>query len=245
MLSFSSLSAQDVTDRINIGFKISPNFSWLKITEGDIMENDGIGLGFSYGLTGDYKFTKSDNYFIGADILISTAPVNIKHGGTLQRKVADTTQVYNNVGFRYSIQYLQIPFYFKLKSNETAGMKYYINAGLAPSFAISRKLSTKVGGSNTSVYVGTNSTSHDPNSTESTRYEFDGGKEENTQYIFVDNVALARMSLIIGAGVEFPITGNASFLAGLRFDNGFTDLLSDNSYGGRLNFISLNAGILF
>ena len=55
----------------------------------------------------------------------------------------------------------------------------------------------------------------------------------------------ARMSLIIGAGIEYPISGNASFIAGLRFDNGFTDFLSDNAYSGRHNFISLTAGILF
>ena len=169
----------------------------------------------------------------------------MKHGGKLQRTVSDSTQVYQNVNFRYAVQYLQIPVYIKLKSNETAGMKYYINVGLAPSFAISRKLSTKVDPYNTSVYEGTNSTSHDPNSTESTRFEFDGGKEENTQFIFVDNMSSARMSLIIGAGVEYPISGNASFIAGLRFDNGFTDFLSDNAYSGRHNFISLTAGILF
>ena len=245
LLSSSALTAQDVTDRINFGFKISPNFSWLKITEGDIIENDDVGLGFSYGLTGDYRFTNSENYFIGADLLISTAPAILKHGGKLQRSVSDTTQVYQNVNFRYAVQYLQIPVYIKLKSNETGGMKYYINVGLAPSFALSRKLSTKVDQYNTSVYEGTNSTSHDPNSTESTRFEFDGGKEENTQFIFVDNMASARMSLILGAGIEYPISGNASFTAGLQFDNGFTDFLSDDAYSGRHNFISLTAGILF
>ena len=244
LLSSSALTAQDVTDRVNFGFKISPNFSWLKITEGDIMQNDDVGLGFSYGLTGDYRFTSSDNYFIGADLLISTAPAILKHGGKLQRTVSDS-QVYQNVNFRYAVQYLQIPVYIKLKSNETAGMKYYINVGLAPSFAISRKLSTKVDPYNTSVYEGTNSTSHDPNSTESTDFEFDGGEEKKTQFIFVDDMSSARMSLIIGAGIEYPISGNASFIAGLRFDNGFTDFLSDNAYSGRHNFISLTAGILF
>lgn len=244
-LSAASVSAQDVTDRVNFGFKISPNFSWLKMTAGDIMQNDAVGLGFSYGLTGDYKFTSSDNYFIGADLLISTAPATLKHGGKLQRTVNDTTQVYQNVSFRYAVQYLQIPVYIKLKSNEVGGMKYYINVGLAPSFALSRKLSTKVENINTSVYEGTNSTSHDPNSTESTRFEFDGGKQENKQFSYVDNIASARMSLIIGAGVEYPISGNASLIAGLRFDNGFTDFLSDDVYNARHNFIAITAGILF
>lgn len=245
LLFSTTLTAQDASSRVNFGFKISPNFSWLKITQGDIMENDDLGLGFSYGVTGDYRFSESENYLLGADLLISTAPINIKHGGKLQRSVSDTTQVYQNVNFRYAVQYLQIPLYIKLKSNETGGMKYHIDIGFAPSFAISSKLSTKVENVNTNVYEGTNSTSHDPNSTENTRFEFDGGKEENTQFIFADGMARARLSLIIGAGIEYPISGNASFTAGLRFDNGFTDFLSDDSYSGRHNFISITAGILF
>jgi opacity protein-like surface antigen len=245
LLTAVNLNAQDLTDRINVGFKISPNFSWLKMTEGDIMKNDDVGLGFSYGLTGDYRFTASENYFIGADILISTAPVNLQHGGKLQRKVADTTQVYENVGFRYSTQYFQIPVYLKLKTNEIGGMKYHIDIGLGTSFTLSKKLATKVGAGNTSVYTGTNNTSHDPNSTETTRYEFDGGKEENKQFSYQDDISSLRMSLILGAGIEYPLAGNTRFTAGLRFDNGFTDFLSDNAYSGRHNFISLSAGILF
>jgi opacity protein-like surface antigen len=244
-LAAFNLNAQDITDRINVGFKISPNFAWLKMTEGDIMKNDEIGLGFSYGLTGDYKFTTSENYLLGVDLLISTAPVNLQHGGKLQRKVADTTQVYENVNFRYNVQYLQIPLYLKLKSNEIGGMKYHIDIGLAPSFVLSKKLATKVGPSNTSVYSGTNNTSHDPNSTETTRYEFDGGKEENKQFIFKDDISSLRMSLILGAGIEYPLSGNTKLVAGLRFDNGFTDFLSDDAYSARHNFISLSVGILF
>lgn len=37
----SQVNAQVSTDKLNFGFKISPNFSWLKVTEGDVMKNDG------------------------------------------------------------------------------------------------------------------------------------------------------------------------------------------------------------
>lgn len=241
----SQLNAQVSTDKLNFGFKISPNFSWLKVTEGDVIKNDGLGLGFTYGLTADYKFTSSDNYYLAADLLISTAPAILKHEGKVQRTVADTTENYEGVGFDYRVQYLQIPISIKLKSNQVGKLKYYLNVGMAPSFAISKRLSTKVPAGNTDVYDGTNVSSHDPNATENTRYQFDGGKDENVQYIFEDDISVARMSLVFGAGVEYPMSGNALLVAGVRFDNGFTDFLSDNAYSGRHNFISLSAGIMF
>jgi hypothetical protein len=135
LLFSTTLTAQDAVSRVNFGFKISPNFSWLKITEGDIMENDDIGLGFSYGLTGDYRFSSSENYLFGADLLVSTAPINIKHAGKLQRSVSDTTQIYQNVNFRYAVQYLQIPLYIKLKSNRLTA-KSFVNIKLSLSLQI-------------------------------------------------------------------------------------------------------------
>ena len=247
ILAFAShsLNAQVSTDKLNFGFKISPNFSWLKVTDGDVMKNDGLGLGFSYGLTADYKFTSSDNYFIAADLLISTAPVILKHEGKLQRTVADTTENYEGVNFDYRVQYLQIPVSIKLKSNQVGDMKYYLNVGLAPSFALSKRLSTRVPSGNSDVYEGTNVSSHDPNSTANTSYEFDGGKEKNVNFIYTDDISVARMSLILGAGIEYPMSGNAVLTAGVRFDNGFSDFLSDDAYAGRHNFISLSAGIMF
>jgi hypothetical protein len=53
------------------------------------------------------------------------------------------------------------------------------------------------------------------------------------------------MSLILGAGVEYPLSGNLNLVGGLRFDNGFTDFLQDDKYKGRLNFLSLQVGLMF
>jgi hypothetical protein len=54
-----------------------------------------------------------------------------------------------------------------------------------------------------------------------------------------------RFPLIIGAGIEYKLTGSTMFTAGLRFDNSITDFFKDTRVTGRSNMIGLSAGILF
>jgi len=233
-----------VYGQFSFGFKISPNFSWVKVQDG-ALENNGLGLGFSYGLTGDYSLSKSQNYWLTADLLISTAPVKLKHTGELigtSPTNAGQDITYKEVEFDYSNQLLQIPISVKFKTDEIGGLKYYFQAGLAPSFSIQRKLKTTA---DPDIYSSTNITSHDPNSTENSRFDFDGGVSKNKDFLFLDDIYSARMSLILGAGVEYPLSGNLNLVGGLRFDNGFTDFLQDNNYKGRLNFLSLHVGLMF
>ena len=44
-----------------------------------------------------------------------------------------------------------------------------------------------------------------------------------------DDVVALRASLIIAAGIEYNIAGSTSVLAGLTFNNGFTDVLTGNA----------------
>ena len=51
--------------------------------------------------------------------------------------------------------------------------------------------------------------------------------------------------MIIGAGVEYHLSGNMNLLAGLKFDNGFTDIFADARVNARNNFLSLQVGLTF
>lgn len=51
-------------------------------------------------------------------------------------------------------------------------------------------------------------------------------------------------ALIVGGGVEIPFSGKTSFVAGLLFHNGLSDLIpGDGNANG--NYLALNLGILF
>jgi len=64
-----------------------------------------------------------------------------------------------------------------------------------------------------------------------------------------DNVAeeinLLGMSYFFGAGIEYNIGGNTSLLAGLLFNNGFVDVLSNNDHKAVLNYLTFRVGVLF
>ncbi len=129
--------------KLSFGFKISPNFSWLKVQEGAI-ENSGMGLGFSYGLTADYRLSPSPNYWASADILISTAPLTLNHTGILKNEVDNNDQSYENAKFNYDVQYIEVPISFKMKTEEIGNLKYTFQVGIAPSFTLSKRLKTSV-----------------------------------------------------------------------------------------------------
>jgi hypothetical protein len=254
---FSPLQAQDAPS-VKMGVRVSPNFSWVNIQEGP-MTNDGLGLGFSYGVTADFSMFKSTNYWIGTELSVSTIPVQCKSNSELRNvKVKsgsmgsyDTlTYAPGKIDFRYNIQYLQIPLNIKMKTDEIGNMKYYFQFGIAPSFAMKKKLTTSTVDSDPIYPSNKGITFHDPNNADDDVYEFSGTTIPNspsgeTEYDFSDNINTVRFPVIIGAGIEYKLTGNTMFTAGLRFDNSITDFFKDARVSGRSNMLGLSAGILF
>ena len=230
------LSAQD-TKQFSFGFKVSPNFSWVKVVDGP-MENNGLGLGFSYGLTGDYNLLNSPNYWLNAELMVSSVPSSTKFTSDLK----NATDSFKNVTFDYKNQYLQIPISFKFKTDQIDKVKYYFQLGLGMSFGLSNRLTTT---SKPSIYDNSGLTNHDPNDTKYSDYDFDGGKDKTATLAFKDDINGFRSSLIVGAGVEYNLSGNMNLVAGLKFDNGFSDVFADDRVNARNNFLSLQVGITF
>lgn len=72
-----------------------------------------------------------------------------------------------------------------------------------------------------------------------------------TNVKFTDETNPINLSLVIGGGIEYPISGKTALTAGLLFNNGFTDVLSNkNAPSGTdpkatVNSLALSLGILF
>jgi len=56
---------------------------------------------------------------------------------------------------------------------------------------------------------------------------------------------LLNMSYFFGGGVEYNVGGQTSLLAGIFFNNGFVDVLSNNDHKAVLNYLSIRVGVLF
>lgn len=235
---FTSVNAQDIK-KVRIGFKISPNFAWTHIMEGR-MQSNGMGLGFSYGLMADFNIAKNPNYWLATEFIITSQPSSIKSQDPLHNSNIAPFN-FTNVNFDYKLQYLQIPITLKLKTNEIGNLTYWGQFGFGPAVLIQNKVHTTA----TENYNANGSSNYSPNSSKNDQLDFDGDPNNNNKGAYKDNVSPVRLPLILGAGVEGKISGNTSFVAGLRFDNAFTDLFLDKVVKGRNNYLGIQLGIFF
>jgi len=56
---------------------------------------------------------------------------------------------------------------------------------------------------------------------------------------------LFNMTYYFGGGLEYNIGGQTSLVAGIIFNNGFIDVLSNNDHKAVSNFLTLRVGVLF
>lgn len=222
--------SQDDRD-FRIGFKIMPGLNWVKTNTSDVRK-DGNGLGFSFGLMSDIKL--GDNYFFSPEISITTMSNKIKMKDTVQYSLV-TNDRYNNVTYKYNLKYFEIPLTFKFRSNENDGMRYWAQFGIAPGFIIGSKVSTLANKLGASRPFPTDE-KYIPNLSDNDQYDF---REHS------DNINVLRCSMILGTGIEYRLSGNTSFYAGLRFNNGFTDFLGDSKSKAINNVMGLELGIFF
>lgn len=123
-----------------------------------------------------------------------------------------------------NIQYLQLPVFLKMKTNAIGMIKYFGQFGLGTGIALSAKNSWE-------TTIGSTVT-----------------KGSDTKK---DNLFPLRESLLIGAGLEYNLSGNTSIVTSVAFDNGFTNILKEKNSSGKTNpvlkskGITLTVGILF
>ncbi|ARS42555.1 hypothetical protein CA265_23990 [Sphingobacteriaceae bacterium GW460-11-11-14-LB5] len=197
-----------------LGLTATPTFGWIKPEQG---KTDGIALGFSYGLMGDFNF--APNYSFSTALTVTTIngkstevdPSNIMRptpnaGGTAVPVAYD---------LKYKLQYLELPLTVKLKTIKEDGKRWYGQFGLSNSFLLGAKQDA----------VGA------------------GVKLSNEK--INDYTKFYRAGLIIGGGGEFDISNNTSIVAGLTFNNGFTNIVTDKARDVRNHYLALNFGVFF
>ena len=254
-LSFAQ-AAKTPTSKFRMGFKVSPNISWLASDNGN-MTVEGKSLQFGYGLNFDIFF--AENYAIGTGLNINNTGGKYSYfaefTGDEDNSITNVKQV-GLISRDLRLQYLQIPLTFKMKTNEIGYITYW------GQFGIGLNMNLKALSDDDIDFLKYQKTDFVWTTSNRESTSIDKNDIKNEVNIFSSN-------LIFAAGIEYNISGNTSILAGLTFQNGFTDALKGNGVvkdqstnsptfngdaantpktfelSGLPNYIELNIGILF
>lgn len=59
------------------------------------------------------------------------------------------------------------------------------------------------------------------------------------------DINVLNVNMLIGAGLEYTISGSTALTGGIEFNNGFFDVFDDKDAKGVSNYLGLNIGVLF
>lgn len=238
LLSSSLPTLAQSNNAFRFGLKTALNFGWTRPGTRNIT-NDGLSVGYSYGIMGDFNFQKT--YALSTEIIFTHIHNSILFDNNMiQTTDLDENQkldTFSNVGVKYKNQYLQIPLSMKFRTKEIGYITYWGQFGIAPGFLINSKTDWD-GVQPVDDYLDL-----PVNERSSDEYHLNDVESGET---FNDRSAFIRFPIIIGAGIEYSLAGNASLYTGLRVENSFSDMLQkDKAFKANINVVSLNVGVFF
>ncbi len=135
LLASNQIFAQD--KKFKLGLRFAPNIAMNRVvdlveTDGLLFSNNGAGVRYSAGLTGDFYFGKNYSFYTGLWYTVMRTGMKFDSTGT-GIKPAINESVYN-------LQYLQVPVALKLFTNEIGtDLKMYFVVGGTLGFKIDEK----------------------------------------------------------------------------------------------------------
>jgi hypothetical protein len=202
-------------NQVRFGAYFAPNISWMKPTA--TKSDDGLfrvrslgsKVGYTWGLLADYYFTY--NYAIATGFQLNTTGGRLRSDRIAKGSAPSTVET---ADFNYTLQYLEVPFQLKLRSDEITdmGVQLFGQIGVTAGVNIGKKATYTV-----------------------TYYDENGSQqsvaEEREKLVGSFTVAPFLLSLNIGGGIERPISDRMSVYLGLFFNNGFLpDVTNPSDY---------------
>lgn len=239
ILASTSAQAQFAGD-LQFGIQVSPTFSGMT-TNNNLINRDGTNLGLKLGVIGEYYFGETYSFHTGLGFHFNT-------GGSLfyenQFQRVDIWQesldnalttvpdsISGGLGYKYDLQYVEIPLGLTLRTREFGYMRYYVRPALHLGFLTQSRGSLKNAG-----FV-------------DSEENFDISKEVNG----------INLGWSLGAGVEYSLSESTALVGGLAFQSGFADVTTDKGTSivrpgrnpteddsrGKINSIVIMLGIMF
>lgn len=205
------------------GITANPAFpSWFKVESDDKekitnAENDGINIGFSYGLLSEYQFASNYSLEIQINHLLYQGNYELEWDGEhIDEKNLDRRELLRKRS--WNLQYIEIPFSLRMKTNEIGYWTYFGKFGFAPSVNIKSRAENTKG-------VGIN--------------------EDNVESDVETDASLLDASIIVGGGAMYSLGGSTYLNGGLTFHNSLVDIQTEDTYNVKKAYVSLDLGILF
>ena len=234
-----NIQAQVSISRVKFGVQVSPNISWMGTNDNNIKGN-GINTGLRLGVIADYYFL--ENYALSTGLgfafnqggkIIHDEGGNFLTKSTLSNSKLnqDVNSLAPGVKIRYHIQYLEVPFGLKLRTQQFGYLRAFAEA---PMFTVG--IATKAIGDVYDPILG----------------DF---LKENIK----PDVNKLAASWGFGGGVQYDVSQSTALIAGLYFQKGFTDVTKDGNAKkvtatagekaetskGTLGNVTLRIGIIF
>ena len=208
ILGVFAFMAGKVNAQFRFGVQASPSWSWLK-SDDKFLESAGTNWGAKLSLMGEKYF--ATNY-----AFVSGIGFGFNHGGTLQSgynnyrpflgsdlsvrlEESDTLSLPVNSKLRYSVRYVEIPFGLKMRggSNEDSPLKFYAEAPIITLGFLTKAIGDIRGA---------------------------GSKFDTNDENIREDVNGLSLSWGFGGGIEYEVATHTTLVAGLAFQNQFTDL---------------------
>lgn len=248
-----------------IALHVDPNLSWIKPDNKNIEAGDNK-LKFGFGVMVDKMFT--DNYAFGTGFNVVHTGGQLSYlytGGYKKEGATSNTEIIAERLRTYDLQYIEIPLTLKLRTNEVGYITYWGQMGLGLGFNIKAKADEEITFVREKLVVaddpGTPDVDEASTTWENSTIKVDMNEDEEIK----DDIRIFRTSLIVAAGIEYNLSGSASILVGITFNNGFNNILNtkgverDDAGNPNIynripqeyklkalnNFLGLNIGVLF
>jgi Outer membrane protein beta-barrel domain len=234
-LSLNSDAQRVVWSRFKFGIQASPTFSWLA-TDVQKIRGNGFNTGLKLGATADYYFL--ENYALSTGIgfgfnhggqLLHETGGNFLANSTLSDPLYNTRELPDLVKIRYHIQYVEIPFALKMRTQQFGYIRIFAQAPV--------------------ITLGWRTQARGDISAEKIDL-----KKENIK----PDVNPLLITWGVGGGVEYDISPSTSLVGGLYFNRNMIDVTRnkgnyslvngtkvDEDSKAVLNAITLRLGIIF
>ena len=215
------------------GIRALSSLGWLTPLQQKIYSKGKLGLGFGWGFTVEKNFNQNTSIRTGFSISTFKAGVNYYDDNlSLNHKtyyVLDAQEefvnwspntsppdgeLYQLINRKYRINYFNIPFILKLKTNEIGYFTYYGEFGASISFKTNALVEDDIIAMN---FDASDSTISNILNTDNTSSKKDIDIKEGTKTV--------RLGLSLGAGAEYNLSGNTSLFFQLNWNYFLLDQL--------------------
>lgn len=187
---------------IVIGVGFNPGVSWIK-AENNHYSSEGSAFSYSYGVDMDFYFSKNYAFSTGLQIMNYKGKVSFPDLFSPSGNEDDWLNVRSTSSYSYMA--FHIPAYMKLKTNPIGYNSFFAEFGLSFLFPLKvdeQKTSSKTSGES-----------------------IDRGNEN-----ILSESNFTSVNLLLGIGMELPMSGDTKIQIAFRFLNGISSLSNANTY---------------